>query len=143
MSNLSSLSSSLGNSLNSGFLAKGVSAEFHSASGGPQSAVEGSSSSFTESLGGFLGKTVSGGLALASLGSAIALPGISFGLSKLGDSAGSSLLAGLLSSNTSGVPSSDLGSLAGIAAATDQMRSRHPYQAQPNSFPGASFITKA
>ena len=143
MTNLSSLPSSFGNSLNPGFLSKGVSAEFHGASADKQSAVKDSSSSFMDGLGSFLGKTVSGGLALASLGSAIALPGVSFGLSKMGDAAASSLLTGLLSSNTSSTKSSELSSLAGMTASAGQMAPRNPYQVQPGSFPGAKFTTSA
>jgi hypothetical protein len=143
MTNLSGLSSSLGNSLNSGFLAKGVTAEFHKAPGDQKFAVEAPSSRFMDGLGSFLGKTLSGGLALASLGSTIAVPGVSFGLSKLGDATARSLLNGLLSSNTSSTPSSDISSLAVNNASTGQMMSRHPYQAQPASFPGAKFTTSA
>jgi hypothetical protein len=139
MTNLGNLPSSFGNSLNSSFLAKGVSAEFHSAPGGQQSNVESSSSSFTDGLGSFLGKAVSGGLTIAS----VAMPGVSFGLSKLGDTAASSLLHGLLSSSSSSTPSPDLSSVAGMAASTGQMMPRHPYQAQAAAFPGASFITSA
>lgn len=143
MTNFSGLPSSFGNSLNSGFLAKGVSAEFHGASADKQSAVKDASSSFMDGLGSILGKTVSGGLALASFGSAIALPGISFGLSKLGDATAGSLLTGLLSPNTSGNPSSELSSLAGMTASAGQMMSRNPYQVQPAAFPGAKFTTSA
>ena len=134
------LPTSFGNSLNPGFLAKGVSAEFHGPKGGQASAVEGSSASFVDSLGSVLGKTLSGGLALASLGSSIALPGASLGLSKLGDAAASTLLHGLLSASK---PSADQSSLAGMTAAAGQMLPRHPYQAQPAALPGASFITSA
>jgi hypothetical protein len=143
MTNFSGLPSSFGNSLNPGFLSKGVSAEFHGAPGDSRSAVKDSSSSFMDGLGSILGKTVSGGLALASLGSAIALPGISFGLSKMGDATASSLLTGLLSSNTSGASSSELSSLAGMTASAGQMVPRNPYQVQSASLPGAQFTTSA
>jgi len=134
------LPTSSGNALNSGFLAKGVSAQFHSPAGGQASAVEGSSSSFVDSLGSILGKTLSGGLALASLGSSIGLPGASLGLSKLGDAAASTLLHGLLSSSK---PNADQSSIAGMTAAAGQMLPRHSYQSQPAALPGASFITSA
>jgi hypothetical protein len=139
MTNLGGLPSSLGNSLNSSFLAKGVTAEFHKAPGDQKSAAEAPSSSFMDGLGSFLGKTLSGGLALASLGSTIVVPGVSFGLSKLGDATASSLLHGLLSSNSSSTPGPDVGALAGLNA----IKSHHPYQAQPASFPGAKFTTAA
>jgi hypothetical protein len=139
MSNLANLPSSFGNSLNPGFLAKGVSAEFHGVPGGQKSAITEPSSSFTDSLGSFLSKTLSGGMAIAS----VAMPGASLGLSKLGDAAAGTLLHGLLNAHTPSTPNKEMSPLAGITAATGQMMPRHPYQAQPSSFPGASFITSA
>jgi hypothetical protein len=139
MTNLGNLSSSFGNSLNSGFLAKGVSAEFNSLPGGKKPAVGEPSSSFTDSLGSLMGKTLSGGLAIAS----VVMPGASLGISKLGDAAASTLLHGLLSSQTPSSPKADISSLAGLSASAGHMMPRHPYQTQPASFPGASFITSA
>ena len=139
MTNLGNLPSSFGNSLNSGFLAKGVSAEFHGAPGNSKSSVGEPSSSFMDGLGSFLGKTLSGGLAVASVG----MPGASLGISKLGDAAASTLLHGLLSSQTPSASKNEISALAGMAASAGQMMPRHPYQAQPTAFPGASFITSA
>jgi hypothetical protein len=135
------LPTSLGNSLNPGFLAKGVSAQFHSPAGSQAPRVASSSSSFVDSLGSILGKTLSGGLALASLGSSIGLPGASLGLSKLGDAAASTLLHGLVSSTSK--PNADQSSIAGMTAAASQMMPRHPYQPQPAALPGANFSTSA
>ena len=134
------LPTSFGNSMNPSFLAKGVSAEFHSPAGSQAPRVASSSSSFVDSLGGILGKTLSGGLALASLGSSIGLPGASLGLSKLGDAAASTLLHGLVSSSK---PNADQSSIAGMTAAASQMMPRHPYQPQPAALPGANFSTSA
>ena len=139
MTNLGNLPSSFGNSVNSGFLAKGVSAEFHGVAGKTKSSVGEPSSSFMDGLGSFLGKTLSGGLAVAS----VAMPGASLGVSKLGDAAASTLLHGLLSSQTQSAPKNEISALTGMAATAGQMVPRHPYQAKPTAFPGASFITSA
>jgi hypothetical protein len=139
MTNLGNLPSTFGNSLNSGFLPKGVSAEFHGVTGNGKPPVGEPPSGFMESLGSFLGKTLSGGLAVAS----VALPGASLGISKLGDAAASTLLHGLLSSQTPSTPKNEMSALAGMAASTGQMMPRHPYHTQPAASPGASFITSA
>jgi len=139
MTNLGNLPSSFGNSVNSGFLAKGVSAEFHGVAGKTKSSVGEPSSSFMDGLGSFLGKTLSGGLAVAS----VAMPGASLGISKLGDAAASTLLHGLLSSQPPSLPKNEMSALAGMAATAGQMVPRHPYLAKPGAFPGSSFVTSA
>lgn len=73
----------------------------------------------------FLAKALSGGLSVASAASAVALPGVGLGISKVSQAVGGSLLSGLLGSAASATANQTSGAETAIAALGGQAGSRN------------------
>jgi len=135
----------LPNSMTSSLVQGGAANALISSAGKQNPAVKDASASFFGDLTHFLGKAVAGGLSVASVAGAVAIPGAGLGIAKLGQTLGGSLLNGLLDSTLAGKPAgvdSAVTALGGQAGGHNLAHQAYQF-AQSSAFPKGNIRASA